>query len=168
MHGFEEGGLDFGGGAVDFVGEQKIGEDRALAGGEGGVFGVVDEGANDIGGEEVGGEGDAVELEAEGVGEGLDGGGFGEAGDAFEEDVAAGDEADEEAVDEAFLADEDFGDFGAEVLDDGGLGGKVGVAHGFSFNLMPPLTDPEKQAVNKTETAGRGKGMLYESILAFV
>ena len=31
LHDFEEGGLGFGGGAVDFVGEEELGEDGALA-----------------------------------------------------------------------------------------------------------------------------------------
>ena len=30
LHGFEEGGLDLGGSAVDFVGEEQVGEDGAL------------------------------------------------------------------------------------------------------------------------------------------
>ncbi len=123
LHGFEQGGLDFGGGAVDFVRENEIGEDGAEAGGEGAVFGVIDHGANDIGGEEVGGELDALEFGLDGGGEGADGEGFGEAGNAFEEDVAIGEESDEEAIDEVILTDEDAADFGAERIDPGSGGG---------------------------------------------
>ena len=41
-------------------------------------------------------------------GEGFDGERLGEAGDAFEEDVAVGEQADGEALDEVFLADDDL------------------------------------------------------------
>jgi len=37
--------------------------------------------------------------------------GFAEAGDAFEKDVAAGEEADEDAIDDLLLADNNFADF---------------------------------------------------------
>jgi hypothetical protein len=43
LHGLQEGGLGLGRGAVDLVGEQQVGEDRALLEGELGVAGVVDQ-----------------------------------------------------------------------------------------------------------------------------
>lgn len=43
LHGFEEGGLGLGRGAVDLVGEQEVGEDGAGLEGELGGAGVVDE-----------------------------------------------------------------------------------------------------------------------------
>ena len=51
-----------------------------------------------------------------GASHGADGGGLGKAGKALEEDVAAGDEADEETFDEVGLADDDLGDFDADLL----------------------------------------------------
>ena len=63
---------------------------------------------------------EAFEGGFHGSGEGADGEGFGEAGDAFEEDVAVGEEGDEEAIDEIFLADEHAVEFGADLGDPGG------------------------------------------------
>ena len=120
LHGLEEGALDFGGGAVDFVGEDEVGEDGAFAGGEAAGLRIVNLGADDVGGEHVGGELEAGEFDAQGGGEGFDGEGFGEAGDAFEEDVAVGQEADDEALDEVGLADDDLADFVEEGTDEGG------------------------------------------------
>ncbi len=42
---------------------------------------------------------------------------FGQAGNAFEQDVAVGEQADEQAVDELFLADDDVGDFLAQICE---------------------------------------------------
>jgi len=65
-HGFEEGGLGFGGGAVDFVGEDEVAEDGAgleLPVALAAVVGGDDGGADDVSGHEVGCELDAGELE---------------------------------------------------------------------------------------------------------
>lgn len=43
-------------------------------------------------------------------------GGLAEAGDAFEEDVAAREQADEDAVDDVLLADDDFSNFRADEV----------------------------------------------------
>ena len=121
LHGFEERGLDLRGGAVDFVGEDDVGEDGAFAGGEVAGLGVVDEGSDEVGGEEVGGELDAREVGAEGLGEGLDGQGLGQTGDAFEEQVAVGEEAHEEAFEEGALADDHGLHFGEQRGHEGGF-----------------------------------------------
>ena len=55
----------FAGGAVDFVGEQEGGEDRAFDEGELVVLEVEDVRAGDVGGHEIGRELDAVEVGAE-------------------------------------------------------------------------------------------------------
>ncbi|GAA4314374.1 hypothetical protein GCM10023178_75730 [Actinomadura luteofluorescens] len=135
-HDLQEGGLDLGGGAVDLVGEDEVDEDGAefdveLFGG-----GVVDAGADDVGGDEVGGELEAGEGAADDAGEGADGEGLGDAGDAFQEAVAAGEECDDHAFDHVLLADDDLLDLGEGVLqedcglvDVGGGDGHVGVPH---------------------------------------
>ena len=132
LHGLEEGALDLGGGAVDFVGEEEVGEDGALVGAEAAGFFVEDFGAEDIGGEEVDGELDAAEVEVQGAGDGVDEEGLGEAGDALEEEVAAGEEGDEGAFDDDLLADDDLADTVADGLDvgGGGFGGGVRGAQG--------------------------------------
>ena len=45
------------------------------------------------------------------AGQGLDGKGFGQAGHAFEQDVAVGQQADDQAFDQIILADDDLADF---------------------------------------------------------
>jgi hypothetical protein len=119
LHDFEEGGLGFGRGAVDFVGEQELSEDGALTDADL-LGGEVEEGvAGDVGGHQVGGELDAAEGAAEGSGEGEDEVGFAEAGFAFEEDVAAGEEGGEDLMDDFFLAKKNLGNSAV----DGGQGG---------------------------------------------
>ena len=126
-HGFEEGALDFCGGAIDFVGQDEVGEERPLFGGELACSRIVDEGADEVCGEEVRCELDPLELGVDAGGEGFDGEGFCDAGNSFEEDVAVGEEADEEAVDERLLADDDAGDFVVERFDPlAGLGDLFG------------------------------------------
>src|ERR1041384_1776538 len=82
LHGLEEGGLGLGGRAVDLVGEDEVGEDRALEEAEdaaaGGVVFFEDLGAGDVSGHEVGSELDALKREIEGLGKGGDQEGLGE------------------------------------------------------------------------------------------
>jgi len=118
LHGFEEGALDFGGGTVDFVGKDEISEDGAFAGGEPAGLRVIDLSADDVGGQHVWGELEPGEFDADTVGEGFDGECFGESGDAFKEDMAVGEQADDEALDEVTLPDDDLADFGEEGADE--------------------------------------------------
>ena len=93
-----------------------------------GLAGPVDARPDEVGGHQVGRELDALEGAAEDVGEGLDGQRLGQAGDALEEDVAAGQEADEDPLEHPILADDDPSD-----LEQDGLGGGsrvVGVGQG--------------------------------------
>ncbi len=118
-HDLQQGGLDLGGGAVDLVGEDEVDEDGAefdveLFGG-----GVVDAGADDVGGDEVGGELQAGEGAADDFGEGADGEGLGDAGDAFQEAVALGQERDDHPFDHVLLADDDLLDLGDGALQQG-------------------------------------------------
>ncbi len=93
------------------------------------LLGVDDDGgAGDVGGHEVGRELDAPEVEREGAGKGADEEGFTEAGDAFKQRMPVTEEADEDAVDDVFLSDDnapdllaDGGVIGAEIIC--GLGG---------------------------------------------
>ena len=76
-----------------------------------GFLRVVDHGADQVGGQQVGGELEAGEAGVERAGEGLDREGLGQSGHAFEQDVAVAEQADEQAVDQPFLADEDVAHF---------------------------------------------------------
>ncbi len=160
LHGFEEGGLGFGRGAVDFIGEEGVGEDGAADEAQraftGGFFFLDNFGAGDVGRHEVGGELDAVEGHGEGFGEGGDEQRFGEAGDADEEAMAAAEQCDEELFHDFGLADDDLAEFAfqsgigfLEFFDAGHFigghlgdliggskgGGRDGVRHGDSFGV---------------------------------
>ena len=93
LHGLQQGALDLGRGAVDLVGQQDAGDDRAGADVERAGGGAVDLGAGQVGGEQVGGELDPPEGEVEGLGQGPDGPGLGQAGHALDQDVPAGQQA---------------------------------------------------------------------------
>jgi hypothetical protein len=70
-HGFEQAGLRARRSAVDLVREEDVREDRARLEGEGPVARAVDGGAQDVAGQEIGRELDALELRVEGAREGL-------------------------------------------------------------------------------------------------
>ena len=92
LHRLEHGGLGLGRGAVDFVAEHDVGENRAgLEMTELAPAVALGQhlGADDIRGHQVGRELDPLEAQAEGLAGGLDHQGFAEAGDAFDQDVAA-------------------------------------------------------------------------------
>ncbi len=115
LHGLQERGLRLRGRPVDLVGEQQVRVDRALAVDELAGLLVVEEGAGDVGGEQVGGELEAPEVEPEALGEAPRGEGLAEAGEVFEEDVAPGEDAREHQFQRLVLADDD----GLDGLEDG-------------------------------------------------
>lgn len=124
-HGFEEGGLGAWGGAVDFIGEEDVGEDGALVEFEFLGFRVEDGDAEDVGWEQVRGELDAFEGgSANGGCDGFGEGGFACARVVLQEDVAAGEEAGEDAADDGGLAVDDVADAGFEGFC------KFGFSHG--------------------------------------
>jgi hypothetical protein len=104
LHDLQQRALHLGGRAVDLVGEQQVGEHRAELGAERAAVGLPDPGADDVGGDQVGRELDAGERAAQRLGERADGQRLGQAGDAFEQDVAAGQQRDEHALEHRILA----------------------------------------------------------------
>ena len=76
--------------------------------------GLEDFRADDVGGHQVRGELDALELEAEDAAEGGDEQGLGQAGHADEQAVALAEQGGEELLDDLVLADDDAGGFGAD------------------------------------------------------
>jgi hypothetical protein len=125
LHGFEEGALDFWGGAIDFVCEENVGKDGAELGGEPAGAGEKDFGTDNIRRQHVDGELNPAEAQIDGFGEGVDEEGFCQSRHAHEEDMAAGEKGDEKAFDDGVLSDHD----GSDALPDGirewklGLGG---------------------------------------------
>ncbi len=122
LHGLQQGGLHLGGRAVDFVGEDEVGEDGTAMGAEGAVLRGKHHRADDIAGQQVGRELDALELHAEGGAEGFDEQRLGETGHALEEHMAVGEEGDEQALDGRILADDGLADFFAQFLGPDGTG----------------------------------------------
>ncbi len=128
LHGLEQGGLGLGRGAVDLVGQEDVGEDRALQKAEGTPLAarlfLQDIRAGDVRGHEVRGELDAVELELHDPGQGGDEQRLGQAGHAHQEAVAAAEEGDQDLFDHLLLADDhlvdllhDLGFLVAHLLD---------------------------------------------------
>ena len=90
LHGLEQGALDFGGGAVDFVRQEQVGEHGALVGHEFAGSLVQYLRPQDVRGEHVDRELYAAELELDGAGERVDQQRFGQPGNPHQEKVAAG------------------------------------------------------------------------------
>ena len=88
LHHLEQGGLGLGRGPVDLVGHDDVGEHRADMELERGVGLVVDLDAGDIGGEEVGGELDALERAVDRLGQGPGQRGLPDPGNVLDQEVA--------------------------------------------------------------------------------
>ena len=108
LHRLEEGRLDLGGSAVDLVGQEQVREDRALARRELPGLLLVDHRADEVGGQQVGSELDARELEVQDLAQGLDREGLGQAGQALDQEVAPAQEGHHHPVDEPLLAHDDL------------------------------------------------------------
>ncbi len=106
LHHLEQGRLHLGGRAVDLVREQEVAEHRAELGVEAAAVRPVDARADEVRRDEVGRELQALEAAAEHVRDGLDGQRLGQAGDALEQDVAAGEQRHEDALEHRLLADD--------------------------------------------------------------
>ena len=106
LHDLEERRLHLGGSAVDLVGEEEVAEHGPELDVEVARAGAVNARAHQVGRHEVGGELNAVERAVEHVGEGLDCQGLRKAGDALDEQVPAGEQPDEHALEHHLLADD--------------------------------------------------------------
>ncbi len=106
-HDLQQRGLHLGGCAVDLVGEQEVRDHRSEFGVELLTALAVDAGTDEVGGHQVGGELHPGERAADDPGEGLDRERLRDARDTFEEDVAAGQQAHENPLDELILTDDD-------------------------------------------------------------
>ena len=110
LHRFEKRGLRLRRGSVDLVRENHVREDRPAEEHEPTLpgFGVVLDhlGAGDVGRHQVRGELDSVEAQRERLGEGADHEGLRETRDSDEETVPAGEEGEEELIDDIILSDD--------------------------------------------------------------
>ena len=123
-HGFEEGGLGARRGPVDLVGEDDLGEQRPRLEDEGAGGLVVDADAEEVAGQQVGRELNAVEGTRQAAGERLGEERLADAGRVFDEQMALGEQGDEGEVDDLRLAEQNAGD----VVAQGGqkCGGRTG------------------------------------------
>ena len=140
LHRFEQRRLGLRRRAVDFVGEQDVGEHRAAdeanhaASRRPVLFDHLC--AEDVGGHQVGRELDAVELEVDCLRQLLDHQRLGQAGHAAQQAVAAGEERDENLADDALLADDGLGELPLETCRD--VGHPVQVVTGDAFPAILP------------------------------
>ena len=130
LHRLEQRGLGLGRRPVDLVGEQQPGEQRAAPELELRGPLVVEERPGQVGGQQVGGELGAREVEPERLGEGPRGQGLAEPGVVLEQHVALGEDRAEHQPQRLLLADDGLADLvehprgdGAGLLDGGHLGG---------------------------------------------
>ncbi len=113
-HRFEEGALGARRGTVDLVGEDDVGEDRARLEDEGALALVVDADAEQVAGQQVRRELDAVKGARQAAGDGLGQQRLADAGHVFEQEVAFGEQGDEGHLDHVGLAEKDGRDVVAQ------------------------------------------------------
>ena len=116
LHGFQHGALGLGRGAVDLVGQQQVGEHRAFAHAEIARPLIEDFRADHVGGEHVDGELDAGELEIDRLGHGVDQQRLGQSRHSLQHEVPAGEQGDQDALDDHVLADNDLGHAAADLV----------------------------------------------------
>jgi hypothetical protein len=117
---------------VTIAGEQKVAEHRPERSGELAGLLVVDAGAHQVGGHQVGRELDPLELAAHGVGQRLHGERLGQARHAFDQQVALRQHGDHHAFQEPVLPDDDALDLVQDLfhqLRRGAVGAGSGVGH---------------------------------------
>jgi len=127
LHGFQQRGLRFGRGAIDFISKDQVRENRPALKLERAPATLSfhdDVGAEDIGWHQVGCELDAAKREFEDFAQGADEERLAETGHAFEQNMTSRKQGNQRIFDDLFLADDDFGNLGAKV--------GVGVAESFN------------------------------------
>ena len=118
LHGFEERGLRFRRGAVDFIGQEQIGEDRAGLKIEHLLAVAVilhHRRADHIGGHQVGRELNSRILQRDGLRERAHQQRLADARHAFEQHVRARQQRNQHAFDHLALADDRLGDLGTQI-----------------------------------------------------
>ena len=108
LHGFEQGALHLGRGAVYFIRQDEVGENRSFLDGEFLRLLAVNHGAYHVGRQQVGRELDAVEVCLHQVGQRLDGQCLGQARHPFEQDVPVREQAYQQRVHQVLLPHDDL------------------------------------------------------------
>ena len=120
LHGLQQRGLGLGRRPVDLVGEDQVGEDRARDEPQlprAGVAVLVEHlGAGDVAGHQVGRELDAVEVQRERLRQRVHHQGLGQARDALQDAVPAGEDGHQQLLDDLILPDDPAGDLLADLV----------------------------------------------------
>ena len=114
VHRLKKRRLRLGRGAVDLVGQQDVGEDRALGQAELARLEIVEVHAQHVPRHQVGGELHATEIERYNPGQAACQQGLGGARRAFQQAVTAGENRGQQHVDQGFLPLHDLADLGAD------------------------------------------------------
>ena len=107
VHRFEQRGLRLGRRAVDFVGQQHVGENRAALEFKFLLRGRINRNAHHVGGQQVAGELHALKRAVDGASKRLSESGLADARNAFNEQVPAGEDADQREADDIVFAAND-------------------------------------------------------------
>src|SRR6202022_651272 len=127
LHRFQQRGLHFCRSAIDLVGQQDVGEDRALADAERARLQVVDRRSDDVRRHQVGRELDPTVVQREQASDRLGQQRLAYAGDTLEQDVALRDQGNGAEAHRLVLADDRLGCFRAKTRV------KIGGFHADSF-----------------------------------
>ena len=133
LHCLEQSGLHFGRRAIDLVSQNDVGEDRTFLHRKSSVRLIVDLRADDVGGQQIRGELNAAERRVYRLCQGPNRQSLGETGHAFEQDVAAGQQAYQQALDHVILADNPPSYLVDNLLNDGCISGCNGLCAHVSF-----------------------------------
>ncbi len=110
-HGLQQGTLGTRRGAVDFIRQQQLGENRARVKRETGVVAVVYRHAQDVCRQQVAGKLNPLPGQSQHVGQGVGQGGLAHTGKVLDQQVAAGDQAAQGEPDLRLLPQQDLADF---------------------------------------------------------
>ena len=121
LHRLEQRGLGLGRRAVNFVGEDHVGENGAVDEDHApALLGVLENlRARDVGGHQIGRKLNSLKFEMENLRDGFDEQGLGEAGRAGDEAMPTGEKRGEDLLDDVFLADDDLGEFRVDLYSAG-------------------------------------------------
>lgn len=117
FHGFEQGALGLRRGAIDFVGEYHLGEDRAGVEVKGTGAAIEDRDADDVRGQHVAGELDALEFQAQYARQNVGQGSLANPRQVFDEKVATCQQAGDRQPDRPILAEDDAVDVGKHGIE---------------------------------------------------
>ena len=130
LHGFEQRALHLRRRAVDFIRQHQVRKHRPLGGAVLALLRIVNQRADNVRRQEVGGKLNAAEFRVNGRGQRPRRQGFGQPGHAFQQHVAIGEQAHQQPVHQILLTHNGIGNFGAQPADPGRGRGNAGIQFG--------------------------------------